>query len=69
MRLLLLSLISSCAAINTAGLSESCRNQYDACLNACPGVARGSPAPTSITQMEIAGCTDECNRRARSCGN
>ena len=47
MRTVLVVLLSGCATINTAGMSESCKRLYDACLNTCPGAARGGPPPTS----------------------
>lgn len=45
---------ASCATLNTANMSEPCRNLYNACLNACPasnarapGAIPGSPSSPS----------------------
>ncbi|MDX2013891.1 MAG: hypothetical protein SFW67_27085 [Myxococcaceae bacterium] len=67
--LLLTVVLSGCATIDTAGLSEACRRLYDACLSACPGVAPGSipVSPGPNTQIEIASCTQDCNDRAKAC--
>ncbi len=71
MRALLLLLTSGCATINTAGMSESCKRLYDACLNTCPGAARGAPPARPTTgpsfQIEVASCTSDCNERAKKC--
>lgn len=67
MRAILLLLISGCATINTAGMSESCKRLYDACLNTCPGAVRGVPPPTSDLQIDVAACTNDCNERAKKC--
>ena len=67
MRTVLVVLLSGCATINTAGMSESCKRLYDACLNTCPGAARGGPPPTSNLQIEVAACTNDCNERAKKC--
>jgi hypothetical protein len=62
-------MLMSCAALNTAGMSDSCRRLYDACLSSCPGVAPGTPPvqPGPNTQIEIAECTQACNDRAKAC--
>jgi hypothetical protein len=68
MRWLLVLGLCGCATLNTAGMSESCKRLYDACLNTCPGASRdGRPVQGSLTQMEIAACTDRCNEQARRC--
>ncbi len=68
MRALLLLLISGCATINTAGMSESCKRLYDACLNTCPGAVPGvPPPPTTELQIDVAACTNDCNERAKKC--
>ncbi len=38
---LLLLVTSSCATLNTLGMSPACRDLYNACLNSCPQ----APAP------------------------
>jgi hypothetical protein len=62
-------LFASCATLNTAGMSDSCRRLYDACLSACPGAAPGSPpiTPGPNLQIEVAACTQACNDRAKQC--
>lgn len=65
--LLLLAVLGGCATLNTAGMSESCRRLYDACLNTCPGATRGGPPPTGDLQIEVAACTNDCNERAKKC--
>jgi hypothetical protein len=70
-----LLLLCSCAALNTMGMSESCKNQYNACLNGCPDAARmGSPEPPPTApgtnhdlNPQIASCTDACNKAANNC--
>jgi hypothetical protein len=62
---------ASCATLNTAGMSETCRNLYNACLNACPNPStRAPPGPTITTispQADVAGCVNDCNERAKKC--
>lgn len=69
--LLLAVLLASCATLNTANMSESCRNLYNACLNTCPSSNPRTPPGQAITtqslQMDVASCTNACNDRARSC--
>ena len=73
MRIIALSLICSCAALNTAGMSEPCKVSYNACLNGCPDAPReGSPTPpptarTNQVNPGIADCTARCNKQADSC--
>ena len=71
-------LISACATLNTSGMSEQCRDLYNACLNSCPQASRR--APTSdfdrVSQSSPSGpgldpgtakCTNDCNDLAKSC--
>ncbi|MBL8910836.1 MAG: hypothetical protein JNM17_09060 [Archangium sp.] len=73
---------ASCATLNTANMSEPCRNLYNACLNACPaanarapGAVPGNPAPYQpgrnpngiSTQENVARCVSDCNDTAKSC--
>lgn len=67
MRVALLLMLSGCATIDTAGMNESCRRLYDACLNTCPGAARGGPPQLGDLQTGVAACTDDCNERAKKC--
>ena len=73
MRLATFLLLCSCATISTAGMSEPCKAAYNACLNGCPDAARSgnpNPPPSAIPMTikpEVASCTDDCNRQARSC--
>jgi hypothetical protein len=60
--LLLLLLLSSCATLNTVGMSEHCANVHNACLNSCP-----KSAPSNQWQIDTASCTDACNRQAKGC--
>jgi hypothetical protein len=64
--------VSGCATLNTSGMSEPCKRLYDACLNSCersklppssPPTSGGSPD----WQMDVAKCTDDCNKQAKSC--
>ncbi|MBL8937689.1 MAG: hypothetical protein JNM69_24210 [Archangium sp.] len=71
MRALLLVLLGGCATLDTSAMSESCRRLYDACLNTCPGAARGSlparPTTGPSFQIDVASCTSDCNDRAKQC--
>ena len=73
---------ASCATLNTANMSEPCRNLYNACLNACPssnartpGAVSGNPqtytpGPNITTvspQLDVAGCVNDCNEAAKKC--
>ena len=64
-------LLPSCATLNTANMSEACRDAYNACLNSCPSSNPRTPPGGTITtqslQIDVAGCTNACNDRARSC--
>lgn len=63
--------LSSCATLNTAGMSEPCRNLYNACLNTCPSASPQAPPGGTITtqslQTDVAACTQGCNEKARAC--
>ena len=68
---LTLWLLCSCATLNTAGMSESCKNAYNACLNACPDAPRQgevgpTPSPGNI-DIGVAACTATCNDQASKC--
>lgn len=60
-----------CATLNTSGMSEHCKRMYDACLDACAKSQVPRPPPPSGNDMnwkiEVASCTDDCNRQAKSC--
>jgi hypothetical protein len=67
-----------CAALNTATMSGSCRDAYNACLNVCPsGNSSGSnsgllnigPGGVGLSplQTELARCTERCNQQAKTC--
>ncbi|MEW5742393.1 MAG: hypothetical protein AB1938_25980 [Myxococcota bacterium] len=64
---------TGCATLNTAGMSEHCRNMYNACLDVCaksrlPPTAQPQQLGNSSNwQMEVAQCTDGCNKQAKSC--
>jgi hypothetical protein len=73
---------ASCATLNTANMSEPCRNLYNACLNACPssnprtpGAVSGNPqtnypGPNITTvnaQTDVAACVNACNETAKKC--
>ncbi|MEW6432662.1 MAG: hypothetical protein AB1730_14255 [Myxococcota bacterium] len=61
-----------CATLNTSGMSEHCKRLYDACLDSC-AKSRPPPLPTQSVgnnmnwQIDVASCTDGCNKRAKSC--
>ncbi len=69
----LLSVLSSCATLNTAGMSDSCRNLYNSCLSNCPTAdasRRVPPGPSlNSTQpmADVAQCTNRCNEQAKKC--
>lgn len=59
---------AGCATLNTSGMSEHCRRLYNACLNNCPNAS--TPGPEVISpdwRVDVAGCTNDCNERARTC--
>ena len=68
-----LLLLTSCATLNTAGMSEACKSAYNACLNGCPDAPRrggiDSPIahPEADLQIDVASCTNACNEKARKC--
>lgn len=68
-KLLFLLALGSCATLNTWGMSERCKDLYNACLNGCPNPgARGNPPATGNDwQINVAECTDRCNKQAKSC--
>ena len=53
-----LLMLSSCATLNTAGMSESCRNLYNACLNTCPTANPRVPPSQSSMQIKALGGDD-----------
>ena len=71
--IVLLILLSSCATISTAGMSESCKNSYNSCLNACPEAPRQgaisptAPGPSGNIDPGIAACTARCNEQSTKC--
>ena len=64
-------MLTSCATLNTSGMSEPCRNLYNACLNLCPGASTRNPPGTNLNtqrlQIDVASCTNDCNGRAKQC--
>lgn len=66
---LLMLVAPGCATLNTAGMSESCRRLYDACLDGCPRA--NAPPDGSLAQTawrtDVAACTDQCNQQAKHC--
>lgn len=62
-----LVLLSGCATLNTSGMTESCRRLYDACLNGCPDARSPAPGQLQEWRMDVASCTDDCNKQARKC--
>lgn len=66
-----------CATLNTSGMSEPCRNAYNACLDTCQPPSRASnrfpegPASNkpqnTETDFDTPGCVNQCNERAKSC--
>lgn len=56
-----------CATLNTSGMTEHCRRLYDACLNSCPSSASPGPAQLPEWRMDVASCTDDCNKQAKKC--
>jgi hypothetical protein len=72
MRTAWLLLLCSCATISTSGMSDSCKNTYNACLNACPEAPRQGAVNPNLPDNHridpgIAACTAECNERAKKC--
>jgi hypothetical protein len=69
--------LSSCATLNTASMSEPCRNQYNACLDNCqpPGPASNripeGPPPNGPNVGELdfdtPSCVLDCNEQAKRC--
>ncbi|MBN8468580.1 hypothetical protein JYJ95_18870 [Corallococcus exiguus] len=72
-----LSLLTSCATLDTSNMTPSCRSQYEACLNSCQ--PRGRPAsrqpPDSVQgnaerltlDTQTPACTDSCKQQAKTC--
>ncbi|MBS1150562.1 MAG: hypothetical protein H6Q89_2260 [Myxococcaceae bacterium] len=72
MRGLFLVLLCSCATVSTAGMSESCKKDYHACLNSCPEAPRqGAVSSNTVEsrnfQTATAACTDACNQQSKKC--
>ncbi len=65
--LLLLSLPLACAPLNTATMSDKCRGEYNACMNACPQPAPNFPPDKANLQIDQASCTDACNKKSAAC--
>jgi len=64
--------VSGCATLNTANMSEPCARMYNDCLNVCERSRLPSSAPRTAGgsqdwQIEVARCTDDCNKQAKSC--
>ena len=69
--------LGGCATLNTSGMSEPCRDEYNACLDTCQAPSRASnrfpegPASNKPRNTEVdfdtPGCVSECNERAKSC--
>lgn len=79
-RLMLLVVLCSCATLDTSMMSDRCRTLYDRCLSNCSrdGLGErtapppmGGPAtlPTKgpTSQIDVAGCTANCNAQAKAC--
>ncbi len=74
---LLTVVFCGCATLNTAGMSEPCRDVYNACLNRCPRPPRVegsnldglSKSPVGGPNLDIgtASCTQKCNDDQKSC--
>ena len=74
---LALSLLPSCATLDTSNMPPYCRDQYDACLNSCQ--PRGRPTsrqpPDSVQgnaerltpDTQTPACTDACKQQAKTC--
>ena len=61
-----------CATLNTSGMSEPCKRLYNACLDSCARSQLPPPTPPSSGnntqwQIDVASCTDNCNKQAKSC--
>jgi hypothetical protein len=64
--------VSGCATLNTSGMSEPCARMYNACLDSCaksklPPTQPPSAGNSTDWQMDVASCTDGCNKQAKSC--
>jgi hypothetical protein len=71
--------VTACAPLNASVMSDRCRDQYDACLNGCrppPGPVNGAapldpgqqrPMSTTDFQIDVASCTNDCNRQSDAC--
>ncbi len=69
--------LAGCATLSTSGMSEPCRNEYNACLDTCQpppratnrfpeGPASSKPQDTEF-DFDTPGCVSSCNERAKSC--
>lgn len=65
--LVLLLVLPGCATLDTLGMNERCRDAYNSCLNSCPSAATPAPGELKNLRPDVAGCTFECNERARQC--
>jgi hypothetical protein len=64
---LLVLLFTSCATIDTLGMSPTCRDLYNACLSACPQAPAPQPGQLQTWHIDTAQCTDRCNSDAKRC--
>lgn len=62
-------LLGACAPLRLTNQSPHCQRLYDACLNACPKPPPPNPIAPQYNelQIEVARCTDRCNKDAQSC--
>ena len=56
--------LAGCAVLNTAGMSPSCRDSYNLCLDGCP---KPPSIPTHDIDVETPACVEQCNQNARTC--
>ncbi|QSQ26090.1 hypothetical protein JY651_14680 [Pyxidicoccus parkwayensis] len=69
--------LGGCGTLNTSGMSELCRNEYNSCLDTCQSPTRASnrfpegPASNkpqnTETDFDTPSCVSACNERAKSC--
>ncbi len=66
-RVIVIVLFSSCATLNTMGMTPACRDLYNACLNTCPQAPAAAPGQLTDLHIDTAACTDRCNSEAKRC--